>query len=94
MARRTLLVISVATAVILAFVLFSSYGLISRWQLASEQSSLQSQIQSLRRTEDSLRSTIYTLQHDTLAVERLARERYGYVRPGERVYIIDRDNEP
>ena len=52
---------------------------------------MSSEITSFRATEDSLRGLIHDLQHDTLKIERLARERYGYLRPGERVYIIKRD---
>lgn len=43
---------------------------------------------SLLGTEDSLRSVIKSLESDTTIIERLARERYGYVRPGEQVFII------
>jgi len=91
MTRKRLIVIGVLTATIVVFVLFSSHGLLSRWRLTSERSDLQTEIEQLRAREDSLRSVISALQTDTLQIERLARERYGYIRPGERVYIIKRD---
>lgn len=91
MTRRTLSIIGVLTAIILGFVLFSSHGLIARLRLSADASSLQSEISSMKATEDSLRAVIHTLETDTLEIERIARERYGYVRPGEQVYIIDRD---
>jgi cell division protein FtsB len=45
----------------------------------------------MRRVEDSLRAAIRHLETDTTEIERLARERYGYVREGEEVFIIKRD---
>ncbi len=91
MTRKRLIVIGVLTATIVVFVFFSSHGLLSRWRLTSERSDLQTEIGQLRGREDSLRSVISALQTDTLQIERLARERYGYIRPGERVFIIKRD---
>lgn len=91
MTRKRLIVIGALTATIIAFVLFSSHGLLSRWRLSDERSSLSEEITDLRATEDSLRTLIRELRDDTLYIERLARERYGYLRPGERVYIIKRD---
>jgi cell division protein FtsB len=41
--------------------------------------------------QDSLRTVIQALETDSLMIERLAREKYGMVRPGERVLIV---NEP
>jgi cell division protein FtsB len=94
MTRKRLLVIGVLTALILAFVLFSSHGLISRWELTSERSALRDEIQALKGQEDSLRHLIQQLEHDTIEIERLARERYGYHRPGEKVYIIKNEDRP
>jgi len=93
MTRRTLLIIGTLTAAIVAFVLFSTYGVITRIQMTAEGSALETEINELRRTEDSLRTVIKTLEHDTIAIERLARERYGYVRSGEQVFIIEKDEE-
>lgn len=93
MTRRTLLIIGVLTAAIVAFVLFSTYGVITRIQMTAEGSALEVEINELRKTEDSLRAVIKTLEHDTLAIERLARERYGYVKQGEQVFIIEKDEE-
>lgn len=93
MTRKRLIITAVFTGAIILFVLFSSHGLLSRWSLNDDRSDLQAQVDRLKHTEDSLRTLIKHLETDTLEIERLARERYGYVRPGEKVYMIRRITE-
>ncbi|MCO6466896.1 MAG: septum formation initiator family protein [Bradyrhizobiaceae bacterium] len=92
MTRRTLLIIGISSAVIIGFVLFSTHGVVTRIRLSAEASELQSRVATMKHTEDSLRTAIRTLESDSAEIERIARERYGYIRPGERVYIIERDS--
>lgn len=93
MTRKRLVVISILAALVAAFVLFSSHGLLARWSLSAQQSTLHAEITHLRQLEDSLRTVIHQLKTDTLLIERLARERYGYVRKGEQIYIIKTEHE-
>jgi len=44
------------------------------------------ELASLRRTIDSLRARADSLEHDPATLERIARERFGMVRPGETLY--------
>ena len=46
---------------------------------------LDSQIQKQEEVYKQLRAAIDTLSHDPKAVERLAREKFGYAKPGETV---------
>ena len=78
MTRKRLIVISVLTGVVVLFVLFSPYGVVE-------------QQQQIKTVGDSLRKVVHRLEHDTTEIERIARERYGYIREGEEVYLIDRD---
>ena len=91
MTRKRLLIVGGMTLAVIAFILLSPYGIITRFGLAREASSLQGDVDDMRRVEDSLRATIRYLETDTTEIERLARERYGYVREGEEVFIIKRD---
>lgn len=91
MTRKRLAVIGGLVAAVLAFVLFSSHGLIARWSLTGKASSLNDEITHLQHLEDSLRTVIHQLKTDTVLIERLARERYGYARKGEQVFIIKTD---
>jgi cell division protein FtsB len=91
MTRKRLLIVGGMTLAVIAFILFSPYGIVTRLGLAREASALQGDVDEMRRVEDSLRAAIRHLETDTTEIERLARERYGYVREGEEVFIIKRD---
>ncbi|MEN9281124.1 MAG: Septum formation initiator [Bacteroidota bacterium] len=91
MTRKRLITIVGLTLAVLAFILFSNYGVVTRLSLMSETSDLEGHVNELRSTSDSLRRQIRILESDSTEIERLARERYGYVRPNEEVFIISRD---
>ncbi|MBI2794418.1 MAG: septum formation initiator family protein [Ignavibacteria bacterium] len=93
MTRKRVIVIAILTAAILAFVMFSSHGILSRIAIAADASQLGSTLSNMKREEDSLRVEINKLLNDTLEIERLARERYGYVRLGEKVFVIKREHK-
>lgn len=91
MTRQRLFTITGLTLVVVAFVLFSNYGVITRLSLMSETEKLEQTMTELRATSDSLRRQVRILESDSTEIERLARERYGYIRPNEEVFIINRD---
>ncbi len=93
MTRKRLVIIGGMTLAVVAFVLFSPYGVMTRLQLNGEASDLRGTVEAMRGVEDSLRSTVKRLETDSTEIERLARERYGFVRPGEEVFIIKRDSQ-
>ncbi|MCU0331162.1 MAG: septum formation initiator family protein [Candidatus Kapabacteria bacterium] len=86
--RKRLIVIGALTGIVALFVLFSPYGVVTRLSLVGTASDLREDVVRLRSTEDSLRTAIKRLHSDTTEIERLAREQYGYVRPGEDVFIV------
>ena len=94
--RRKVLIIGGIFLVISAFILFSDHGVISLISLQSKKSELAGEIDDLKTREDSLNAIINRLHSDTLEIERIAREKYGMVRKGEKVYYIlkseNRDN--
>lgn len=92
MTRKRLIVIVVLTTIVVAFVLLSPYGVFTRVKLEGDVDALNVRITEARYSVDSLRGIVKRLETDTTEIERLARERYGYVRPGEDVYIIRRDS--
>ncbi len=91
MTRKRLFTIAGLTLVVVVFVLFSNYGVITRLTLMSETDQLEQTMTTLKATSDSLRRQVRILESDSTEIERLARERYGYVRPNEEVFIINRD---
>jgi cell division protein FtsB len=91
MTRQRLFTIAGLTLVVIVFVLFSNYGVITRLSLMSETEQLEQTMTTLKATSDSLRRQVRILETDSTEIERLARERYGYIRPNEEVFIINRD---
>ena len=87
--RRKVSYAALAALPVLAIFTFGNRGLIKRVELERQASELHMALYRDRAAGDSLRLEIKKLQRDTSAVERLARERYGMVRPGETIYKVD-----
>lgn len=92
MTRKRLVLIVIMTFIVLLFVAFSNYGIITRYGLSSDTTQLSGALMEQSRISDSLRTVIKRLETDTTEIERLARERYGYVREGEEVFVIKQDS--
>ena len=74
MTRKRLLVIAALTSLVLAFIFFSNYGVITRLSLIAETSELEQHFVMLQKTADSLRREKHILETDSTEIERLARE--------------------
>ena len=72
---------------VFGFLLFSSYGLFKSIKLSSERYDRIDEKIELKKLNDSLRKKIKQLKIDTLEIERVAREKYGMIEPGEKIYI-------
>lgn len=75
---------------ILLFFIFSDFGLLKRIELNSEKNKLLIIKQKETFTRDSLLSEKKRLESDFQEIERIAREYYGYIAPGETVYIFSK----
>ncbi len=89
MKRRRLIIGGVLSAAFLGFVLFTNHGLLKRFQLEMRQKSIDREIEQQHVVTDSLLRHIRILETDTMEIERLARQNYGMVKPGEVVYFIE-----
>jgi len=49
---------------------------------------LQARVEQLQAENDSLRQILDMLEHDADYIEKVAREEYGMVKPGEKVYRL------
>jgi cell division protein FtsB len=78
---------------ILGYALFSSRGIFARLSLEWESYAVRRSVESARQEQDSLRSYIDRLMSDTALIERIAREKYGMVKPREQVYIVQEENQ-
>ena len=72
--------------IIILFV--NDLGIIKLVQLKKQKYNLEQKLESLNNQQVNLRQTIHKLQHDHEYIEKIARERYMMVVPGEKVFRI------
>jgi cell division protein FtsB len=85
--RKLLIYLSVIGVILINFV-FSQYGIINRISLELNKKDLFEKISAEQMIKDSLYKRINILNNDTLEIERLAREYYGMIKPGEKLFIF------
>ena len=66
--------------------LFSDRGFITLWNLKKEKVEIQQEINSLRQQIVSLEKEAEKLKFDEKYVEKIAREKFRMVKPGEKVF--------
>lgn len=86
--KRHLVVGGVILFVILIFYLFTDYGAINKYSYITKESDLSEKAEKLVAEIDSLKKLEVQMKKDTLEIERLAREKYGMIKPGEKVIFI------
>ena len=69
-------------------ILFSDRGLINLWSLKKEKLEIQNKINSLRNQIAVLEKEEEKLKFDEKYIEKIAREKFKMVKPGERVFKI------
>lgn len=84
----------VALAVFAGGVLFGAfggeYGTLDWWQLHQQVKQQRAEIARLTVQIDSLAKEANALEHDPAEQERVAREQFGMIRPGEILYRVER----
>ena len=78
------------------FALFGGeYSLLELRRLRTDLATEQARLDSAQAEIARLRARVDSLQNDSATIERLARERYGLIRPGERLYrFVEEDTVP
>jgi len=71
-----------------SLLLFSDRGLINLWSLKKEKLEIQNEINSLRNQIALLEKEEEKLKFDEKYIEKIAREKFKMVKPGERVFKI------
>ena len=69
-------------------IMFSDRGLINLWSLKKEKLEIQNEINSLRHQISMLEKEEEKLKFDEKYIEKIAREKFKMVKPGERVFKI------
>lgn len=83
--NRLLLLIAIATPLV-GYLLFGSRGIIQRLHLEHQKVEMEQRIHDAEADADRLKKESKALDNDRAAIERVAREKHGMVRPGETVY--------
>ena len=84
-----LMVLIVAGCVSLIF--FSDRGRINLWSLKNEKLEIQNEINSLRSQIAMLEKEEERLKFDEKYIEKIAREKFKMVKPGERVFKVSEE---
>lgn len=86
--KVNIFIVSTIIIIVLAFIVFSPSGLIIRILLNNKQKELLKLINQEKLVQDSLVKSIDQLKNDTLEIERIAREKFGMKRPGEKLFLV------
>lgn len=82
---------AISLLLLIAFTLiFTEKGFYSYYKMKNEKEQLQLEIDSLTRVNDSLKTEIELLQTSDEKVEKVAREKFGLVKPGEKIYKFEK----
>lgn len=85
------LMIACGVALLLgSYVVFGNRGIMQRFRLQQQKAELEVKIKQAEEETKALQSQSKALDGDKKAIEKVARERYGMVREGEKVYKVNK----
>ena len=73
---------------LLIIFIFGDHGLLQLYKLKRDRAKVQAQIAQLRKEKEGVMVEKNRLENDIQYLEKLARERYRMVKPGEKVYKV------
>ncbi len=86
--NKKLSAILAAAILLLLYVLFNNQGVLERVRLERQKKELLLKIEKAEQEQKQLQDQSKALDGDKKAVEKVAREKYGMVREGEKVYRV------
>jgi|YNPNPStandDraft_1061719.scaffolds.fasta_scaffold55513_2 cell division protein FtsB len=86
--KLSYVIVFVVIILILLVLTFSDRGFYDNYVYRKKLNELQTTIDSLKRVNDSLAVEIELLRTSNDKIEKVAREKYGMIKPGEKVYRI------
>lgn len=84
---------SSAFLIVFLILFFSDNGIFTRLRLEAGKRTMVHKIEEEKLKKDSLYRIIEKLKKDTTEIERIAREKYGMVKPGEEIFFIKKKND-
>jgi cell division protein FtsB len=88
--NKKLLLICGVTVVLGGYVMFGNRGILQRVRLQHQKAELEAKIRQAQEETKTLQSQSKALDGDKKAIEKVAREKYGMVREGEKVYKVNK----
>jgi len=91
MKRRSVFIPVMIIVPVVSFMVFSNKGLLKRLQLEAETTEMRQKIDEAKAEQKQLEAQVKALEKDPRAVEKVAREKYGMIKPGETVYKVKKE---
>ena len=91
--KSSLYIIFTGIIVSLAILLFNDFGLLQLIKLQRQHQKLEHSLKELLSQQDKLKSEIDQLQTNNEYIEKIAREKFMMVLPGEKVYRVQEIKE-
>jgi cell division protein FtsB len=91
--RKALALVAVVGGLAFGFA-GGEYGTLDWWQMKRDLAAEQAALDSLKTETDSLARELRLLERDPATQERMAREKFGMIRPGELLFIIEGSPPP
>lgn len=85
--------ILVVIFIVLLIFLFNNKGLIQRFKIENEKDELIEKIEAAKNEQQNLKKEIKELESNPEKIEKIAREKYGMIKPGEKVYRVKPEEE-
>ena len=90
MKKRSIMILSFVLLAVCSLIL-NDFGLIKLFQLQNRHSELKNELNNLLIQQAELNEDIQRLQTDENYIQKIAREKYMMVEPGERVYRVQEE---
>ena len=83
--------ITIIATICIMILIFNDFGLIRYFKLKKEHTLLDQELSQLLAQQQELRLEIDKLQYDQNYIEKIAREKFLMVKPGEKIYKVEDD---
>ena len=81
------IVLLICFSLIIVFI-FGDHGLLKLYKIKSERQMVQKKIAALREEREKLKTEKIKIKNDLSYIEKIAREKYKMVKPGEKIFKI------
>ena len=81
------LIFLICFSLIIVFI-FGDHGLLKLYKIKSERQIIQNKIASLRLEKEELKDERIKVENDLNYIEKIAREKYKMVKPGEKIFKV------